>query len=629
METAGQDGAAPIIQPEIAQLLVEGAPAYVVGLDGRIVFANDAFKQLVRMLTAADGADGDTCVFPLREVLAEVVAADRPTRREDVHKIGDSVLYLTSEHRPIHDLEGGIVAVGGIFHDSSREASAWLEAVAARERFRDIARLVSDWLWETDADFNLTYVSARATEILGLHPRYLVGRSLFSLGTFRPETGQANLPSVSTRSPFRNLPFAMQAAGGQECLFELSGMPVFDDARGAFRGYRGTARDITAEARAREDADRSQRRLTAAIGNISEGFALWNRPEQELNVVNPRFRDMFGAAADGVGTGMTFETFLERAQANGLFARAAVDTTLWREARARATARADGVATLHLADGRWLRVSEHHTGRKHAVVTIVSDITAIKAREEALVVAKEMAEVANRSKSEFLANMSHELRTPLNAIIGFSEIMDRSTFGPIGNARYAEYVRDIIRSSRHLLDIINDILETAKMEAGKLELDEEDIALAEDVGDTVRLLAEQAAQARVTMTIRADERLPRLHADRRRVRQIVLNLVSNAIKFTPPGGRVTVELHLRSSGEMTLTVADTGIGIAAEDVPKVLTPFGRVEGSLARRHEGTGLGLPLSRALAELHGGGLSIDSAPGRGTRVTVMFPQTRVRAR
>jgi signal transduction histidine kinase len=238
-----------------------------------------------------------------------------------------------------------------------------------------------------------------------------------------------------------------------------------------------------------------------------------------------------------------------------------------------------------------------------------------------------MAEVASRSKGEFLANMSHELRTPLNAIIGFSEIMDRATFGPIGNDRYKGYVRDIIRSSRHLLGIINDILETAKLDAGKLDLDEEEFDLTEEARDTVQLLAEQAAQAQVRLSVRADARLPHLQGDRRRIRQIILNLVSNALKFTPAEGRVAIELAHRPSGEIVLSVVDTGIGIAAEDVPIVLAPFGQVEGSLNRCHEGTGLGLPLSKALAELHGGTLSIDSAPGQGTRVTVVFPPTRTR--
>jgi signal transduction histidine kinase len=360
-----------------------------------------------------------------------------------------------------------------------------------------------------------------------------------------------------------------------------------------------------------------------AIENVSEGFALWNRGKH-LSIVNPRFKDIFAASGETIAEGMPFDAFLARAEAGGFFANGAADADRWREARARAAEGADGDATLRLADGRWLRISERRAAVR-SVVTIVSDITEHKEREEALVVAKEMAEVASRSKGEFLANMSHELRTPLNAIIGFSEIMDRATFGPLGNERYKGYIRDIIRSSRHLLGIINDILETAKLEAGKLDLDAEEFDFAQDVRDTVQLLTEQAAEGRVTLAVRADARLPRLNGDRRRIRQIILNLVSNAIKFTPADGRVTIDLVHRPGGEIALTVADTGIGIAAEDVPKVLAPFGQVEGSLNRRHEGTGLGLPLSKALAELHGGSLSIDSTPGHGTRVTVVFPATR----
>ena len=318
--------------------------------------------------------------------------------------------------------------------------------------------------------------------------------------------------------------------------------------------------------------------------------------------------------------GMTFDEFIAHIEGAGLFADGD-DAARWRDARRQVLESDDGTATVRMADGRWFNISEHRTGVRRAIVTIVTDITEMKAREEALLSAKNMAEVANRSKGEFLANMSHELRTPLNAIIGFSEIMERGTFGPLGSERYTGYVRDIMHSSRHLLAIINDILEAAKMEAGKLDLDEEEIDVADEVESTVHLLAEQAKQAQLTIAVETAEALPRLFADPRRLRQILLNLLSNAIKFTPPDGRVTVRLGLAPSGGIALTVADTGIGIAPEDMPKVLAPFGQVEGSLNRRHDGTGLGLPLTKALTELHGGEFAIDSARGKGTRITVSF--------
>jgi signal transduction histidine kinase len=222
--------------------------------------------------------------------------------------------------------------------------------------------------------------------------------------------------------------------------------------------------------------------------------------------------------------------------------------------------------------------------------------------------------------------MSHELRTPLNAIIGFSEIMQSQTLGPVGNPRYLEYLGDIMESSHHLLGVINDILDVAKAETGRLELIEESVDIASELRLTDRLFAEQVAEAGVALVIDVPDVLPRLLADRRKIRQILLNLISNAIKFTPPGGEVTVSAALEREGGMTLVIADTGIGIARDDIARALTPFGQVESSLARRYEGAGLGLPLTRALAQRHGGTMVLESEPGKGTRVYVRLPRERV---
>jgi signal transduction histidine kinase len=257
----------------------------------------------------------------------------------------------------------------------------------------------------------------------------------------------------------------------------------------------------------------------------------------------------------------------------------------------------------------------------------IGDISARKDAELRIVEAKEAAELASRAKTEFLANVSHELRTPLNAIIGFSEVMRDGLFGPIENTRYREYLDDIHGSGTHLLCLINDILDVAKAESGKMELVEEDIAIDRAIESCVRLLHERAAQAKITVTVTLQENLPLLHADHRKLRQIVLNLLSNSVKFTPEGGRISVAAssdHLRG---LTLTVADTGIGIAAEDISKALAPFGQVDSSLSRKHNGTGLGLPLSKALAEAHGGTLVLASQIGKGTEVTVTFPASRLR--
>ncbi len=254
-----------------------------------------------------------------------------------------------------------------------------------------------------------------------------------------------------------------------------------------------------------------------------------------------------------------------------------------------------------------------------------SDITELKRRELGLRAAKEMAEMASRAKTEFLANMSHELRTPLNAIIGFTEIMKMELLGPMGNQQYFGYASDIHDSARHLLGLINDILDVSKIEAGKAALIEEEVALDRVFDSVIRLIRERAQRAEVKLVTNIQELLPAVCADERKMKQILINLLSNAVKFTPPGGRCELSARIESSGDLSIAVADTGIGIAAQDIARVMEPFGQVDSRMSRRFSGTGLGLPLSRSLAEMHGGSLTLESEPGKGTTVTVRLPASR----
>jgi signal transduction histidine kinase len=243
-----------------------------------------------------------------------------------------------------------------------------------------------------------------------------------------------------------------------------------------------------------------------------------------------------------------------------------------------------------------------------------------------LVEAKAKAEIANRTKTEFLANMSHELRTPLNAIMGFSELLKGEMLGPVGNPTYVEYARDIHQSASHLLQIINDILDLSKVEAGKIDLDERSVDLHGLVAASVRLIGERAGEAGVRVSNEVPADLPRLLADERLLKQILVNLLSNSVKFTPSGGTVKVQAWREPNGVMALAVVDSGIGIAEEDLPKVMEPFRQADAALSRKYEGTGLGLPLVKSFIELHRGVFELKSQVGVGTTALSRFPRDRV---
>lgn len=236
------------------------------------------------------------------------------------------------------------------------------------------------------------------------------------------------------------------------------------------------------------------------------------------------------------------------------------------------------------------------------------------------------AEAANFAKSDLLANMSHELRTPLNAIIGFSGTMKEETFGPIGNDKYQEYLDDIHYSGQHLLELINDILDVSAFEAGALELNENRVSIPDVVDASIHIIRARAEHGQVTITSSIDPEAPQIYVDERRVKQVMINLLSNAVKFTQEGGVVSVSSCTNGDGSFAISVSDTGIGMDDDEAAVALSKFGQVDSGLDRKHEGTGLGLPLTRGLMELHGGTLEVESEKGHGTSVTVTFPKERV---
>ena len=405
----------------------------------------------------------------------------------------------------------------------------------------------------------------------------------------------------------------------------------------------GIAVDITEQKNLVERTVAADLRLRDAIETIPEAFVLWDA-ENRLVLCNSNFQELHQLPDEAVAAGTSYETIVATGR------KPLIRTTVAHDSEPR------GARTFEaqLEDGRWMHISERRT-KDGGYVSVGTDITKIKQHEQKLIEGekrqrttivdlrksqqalerqtaeladlaekyaeeKTRAEEANQAKSKFLANMSHELRTPLNAIIGFSEIMESGMFGPLGAEKYTEYSRDIRESGEYLLDVINDILDMSKIEAGGIRLSPEMVELDSVLADCIRVVSTRAGEKR--LAVKADvEPGIQLKADRRALKQIALNLLSNAVKFTPDGGAVTVQGRLRA-GTVIIGIQDNGIGIARQALQKLGRPFEQVESQLTKRHQGSGLGLAIAKSLIELHGGAMRIRSRLGRGTLVLVRLP-------
>ncbi len=407
--------------------------------------------------------------------------------------------------------------------------------------------------------------------------------------------------------------------------------------RTADGGYLGTWTDITA-------LKRVETQLRDAIASINEGFALFDA-DLRCVVANDRLRELYPVSGHLAVPGARLEDMLRHGAENGEYPGVegpeAVDAfvRLWMSCFASGQA---FVGETELAGERWLMVSHHPTG-SGGYVSIRADITGQKQREtelqeakddlearsgELMLLAKELeearkvADMANLSKSQFLANMAHELRTPLNAINGFSEIILGESFGPLQPAKYREYVEFISQGGQHLLSLINDILDLSKIEAGKMELHIEAVSTDQIVYQAAESVRKMATDRMVLLRSEVANDCPILHADSRAVRQILLNLLSNAVKFTPAEGSVTIGIARNGGDGIHISIVDTGIGMTEAEAAKAFELYGQVESDLTKKNKGTGLGLPLVKSLAELHGGSLSLVSQKGKGTTVTVFLP-------
>ncbi|MDB5478326.1 MAG: hypothetical protein JWM96_821 [Alphaproteobacteria bacterium] len=499
--------------------------------------------------------------------------------------------------------------------------------VEAQKRFRDFAEVASDWFWEMDANFDFSFISEHAPEsaqkklaqlIKAAHDQQVTDWSFSALS-------QATDKIVAKRA-FRDVQItATDEDTGQELMFLVGARPVFADT-GEFAGYRGTGTDISDVLAANQRAARLEAWLWEALESSPEAFVLYDKDDRLL-ICNQKFKDVFFPhALDKVQPGVTFNEVLDIFFSQGISDIPPEKIPQWKSNRIRHRGLSDaGPYNETYASGRIYMAIEHRT-REGGIASFYVDITKMYEQEKILLRAKEDAESASRSKSEFLANISHELRTPLNAIIGFSEVIRDQLAGPPNSPKYKEYIGDIHNSGMHLMELINDILDLSKAEAGEIVGYERVTDVAEVIEACNKLMGPKAERAYVTMEAGYPDDLPSLWIDPKHLRQILLNLMSNAVKFTPEGGKVEVTASLDHTG-MTVTVRDSGIGMRAEDVPKALAPFGQIDSSLARKYNGTGLGLPLTKRLMEYYNGTLEISTAPGKGTSVALHFAKDRIR--
>ncbi len=528
---------------------------------------------------------------------------------------------------------GTLAMLASLFKNMRRQVQSVGQTQTANEVSQQRYRAALDGsrggVWEVNLADNVAYVSQSLSKLLGMpDTEHHIPVPQF-LGLFHEADREKLLHHIRRA----------HMSGDFDVDVNVARLPLTVACRGrpSTRGAEhsrviiGMAMDVTEQRGAQIRLQAAEARLHDALRAMNDSFVIWDQRDQ-LTLWNAKFEDFFGFLPGNLQPGMDHTIVAYHAD---------------KAIRERVDSGDGQTYEIHLNDGRWIRYLETSTadgGR----VSIGTDVSVIRTREyqlqeneqalqktvnvlrksqtrivelaESYEQEKIRAEEANQSKSEFLANMSHELRTPLNAINGFSDIMKKELFGPLGDPRYKEYVSDILFSGQHLLSLINDILDMSKIEAGKMNLHVETMDINELVQQVIRIVrgrAEDNGQKLVYQPVETRE----IEADPRAVKQVLLNLITNAIKFTPEGGVVGVDVSVKSAG-IIVQVSDTGIGISPQDLERLAKPFEQVENENTRQVEGTGLGLALSKSLVELHGGNFKIESVVGEGTTVIFTLP-------
>ena len=622
------------------------------GLEGRERTLASAVGLTPSEALEAARSDGDPETGPLPSALAArtAAAASSDGTLVAVASMQASAL-LGAQRRTLIDnlfslvapLAIGLILTLLVVRQARRTEEAQAARAEVERKFRLAVEGARCGIWEWRLRDDTVYMSDVTGAMFGWGGGGIT-RGEEIIGRIAPEHRERVRQALRGAASFGAFDTSFRVPGPHGSAWIDTRGQAFGSAEDGYDVIIGVALDVTEERTAQDRAQMAETRLRDAIDSVSEAFVLWDR-RGRLLMCNNAYRDFFSLEPRLLKPGASHEAVRKVAD---------LAVRQWQDGPEGSV----GIREAELFDGRWVQISERRTAEGGLVVT-AADITAVKRQEEQRRLNEEQlqgavnrleesraelaelahkyemekirAEDANRAKSEFLANMSHELRTPLNAINGFSEMMTTQIYGPLGDPRYKEYAHDILSSGQHLLALINDILDMAKIEAGKLTLRFEMVDLEDVVEDAVRLMRNRSETSGLTVSIELPPNLPEVQADYRALKQVLLNLLSNALKFTPRGGRVTIKAEvvpdLRNSEDdrVRLSVTDTGIGIAKEDLARLARPFEQIESQHSKTTQGTGLGLALTKSLVEMHLGQFELSSEPGQGTTAGFTIPIRR----
>jgi len=538
-------------------------------------------------------------------------------------------LWMRISGKPIRDADGEVVGYRGIASDVTPRRAAESALRESEQRFSEIARRLPAALCVKRLDGRYLFLNQRYAEWFGVRTPEAVGRT--SADVFRNELGDRFMERDEEVRRTGNVITAeneLTLPDGRKITVSVNKFPIFGN-DGAVTGIGAVIMDISARKRMERALVESESRFRDFAEVAADWF--WETDmEQRYTYVSQesalaaRLSPIVGQASETLA-GLTRPDVMRRLGVS--------DAVIDEIGQLMASGEEFRNFEFSLPNAErgvvWIRISGKpvHDARGTLIAYrgVGADVTERHRAIEAMRAARDAAELANRSKSEFLANVSHELRTPLNAIIGFSQIILDGLFGEIPQAQYRDYIGDIRSSGEHLLQVINDILDIAKIEAGRIELRESEVDLEEILQTSVRLVRERAAEGKLALAVEIPPDMPLVRADAQRMKQILLNLLSNAVKFTRPGGDIHIVVAQETDG-IAISVTDTGIGIKPSDIPKALAPFSQIDSRLNRSYQGTGLGLPLAKAFTEFHGGTLTLESEVGKGTCVTIHLPASRI---